>query len=86
MLSTRSKRHAFESLSKVQISPYVVVLKFALKFANYTVLPMEIPCQFDCHFYSKPKDMILSHTVGREPNESQMKKLNLIRDKAFRND
>ena len=61
---------------------------------NFAVLSMEIPItnqlQIVCHFSLDPNGNVdqlsLSHTLGRDPNESLIQKSNVIRDKALRKD
>ena len=86
ILKNKSERQAIELLFKVQISPDLTssntnkscVFTYIPPFANFTVLSKEFPIgnclpfffQTDGNFYQ----IILSHTQGRSPNKSLIKK------------
>ena len=55
--------------------------------SNFTVRPMEINClAFFFLTGGNVYQMLLSHTLGRDPNESLIRTQNVIKDKAFRKD
>ena len=86
IFKNQSERQAFELLFKVQISPdhpshdtnKSCVFLYIPPFVNFTVLSMEFPIrnwlpfffQTDGNFYQ----IILSHSQGRGPNKSLIKK------------
>ena len=85
----QSERQAIELLFKVQISRdrslsntnYSCVFTYISPLVNFTVLSMEFPIrnclplffQTDGNFYQ----IILSHTQGRSPNKSLIKRIQM---------
>ena len=88
-LKNQSEKQAIALLFKIQISPdhpssnknYGVVFYVHTPFVNFTVLSMEFPIRYcslfifqtDWNFYQ----IILTHTQGRSPNKSLIKKLQM---------